>query len=103
MAAQRELKGALETLVDALPVLYRSAFVLRYVEGLSVKETAECLQISEEATKMRTHRARALLRRYLKERLGIISSEIFPLRQPVCDAVVAGAFQRLQAAAAQIE
>jgi RNA polymerase sigma-70 factor (ECF subfamily) len=98
MAAQVELKGVLETLVDALPVLYRSAFVLRYVEGLSVKETAECLQTSEEATKMRTHRARALLRRHLKERLGIVSSEIFPLRQPICDFVVAGTFRRLQAA-----
>jgi len=102
-AARGELKAALETLVDALPVPYRSAFVLRHVEGLSVKETAECLQITEEAAKMRTHRARASLKRYLRERLGIVSSEIFPLRQPVCDAVVAGAYQRLQRVDAQIE
>jgi RNA polymerase sigma-70 factor (ECF subfamily) len=95
-----ELKGALETLVDALPVAYRSAFVLRYVEGLSVKETAECLQISEEATKMRAHRARTLLRGYLRDRLGIVSSEIFPLHRPICDFVVAGTFRRLQTAGA---
>jgi RNA polymerase sigma-70 factor (ECF subfamily) len=96
--AQQELKAVLETLVDALPVSYRSVFVLRHVEGLSVKETAECLQISEEAVKMRSHRARALLKRHLKERLGIVSSEIFPLRLPVCDGVVAGTFQRLKGA-----
>jgi RNA polymerase sigma-70 factor, ECF subfamily len=101
LTAQRELKAALEMLIDALPVSYRSVFVLRYVEGLSVRETVECLQISEEAIKMRSHRARVLLKRYLKERLGVVSSDIFPLHQPVCDAVVAGTFGRLDAAARQ--
>jgi RNA polymerase sigma-70 factor, ECF subfamily len=96
--ARRQLRDAVEALVEALPVAYRSVFVLRYVEGLSVRETAECLQISEEATKMRAHRARALLRRSLKDRLGVVSSEIFPLRQPVCDAVVAGVFRQMAAA-----
>lgn len=98
VTAERELKAALETLVDALPLSYRSAFVLRYVEGLSVKETAQCLEISEEATKMRALRARALLRRYLKDRLGIVSGDVFPLLLPLCDRVVAGTFRRLDAA-----
>lgn len=98
VTAERELKAALETLVDALPLSYRSVFVLRYVEGLSVKETAQCLEISEEATKMRALRARALLRRYLKDRLGIVSGDVFPLLLPLCDRVVAGTFRRLDAA-----
>lgn len=101
IAAERELKAALEAAIDALPVLYRSVFVLRYVEGLTLRETAECLEISLEAAKMRSHRARALMRRYFKERLGIISSEIFPLRLPQCDRVVAGTFRRLDAARTQ--
>jgi RNA polymerase sigma-70 factor, ECF subfamily len=98
VTAERELKAALEILVDALPLSYRSVFVLRYVEGLSVKETAQCLEISEEATKMRALRARALLRRYLKDRLGIVSGDVFPLLLPRCDRVVAGTFRRLDAA-----
>jgi RNA polymerase sigma-70 factor (ECF subfamily) len=98
VTAERELKAALETLVDALPLSYRSVFVLRYVEGLSVKETAQCLEISEEATKMRALRARALLRRYLRDRWGIVSGDVFPLLLPLCDRVVAGTFRRLDAA-----
>jgi RNA polymerase sigma-70 factor (ECF subfamily) len=94
--AQRQLADTLERLIDHLPVPYRSAFVLRHVEGLSVRETAECLQISEETARMRTHRARALLRRYLKERLGVVSSEVFPLHQSICDAVVNSVFTSLQ-------
>jgi RNA polymerase sigma-70 factor, ECF subfamily len=92
MTADREIKAALEKVIDALPVPCRAVFVLRHVEGLSVKETAECLELSEEATKMRDHRARALLRRSLKDRFGIVSGEIFPLDLSLCDRVVAGTF-----------
>lgn len=95
MAADRELKAALEIAIDALPVSYRSVFVLRHAEGLSVKETAECLNLTEEAAKMRAHRARALLRRFLKRRFGIVSGQMFPLHLSICDSVVEGTFGRL--------
>ena len=97
-SAHSELRSALESLIDILPAAYRSVFVLRYAEGLSVKETAESLQISEEAVKMRSVRARGLLRRQLKQRLGVVSSEIFPLRRPICDTVVTEAFRRIRIA-----
>ena len=82
VTAERELKAALETLVDALPLLYCSMFVLRYVKGLSFKEKAQCPEIREEATKIRANRARALLKRYLKDRLGLVSANVFPLLLP---------------------
>ena len=44
----RELQSAIESAVDALPPLYRTVFVLREVEEMSVAETAECLGITEE-------------------------------------------------------
>lgn len=39
--------------------------MLREIEGLSTKECAEVLEISDSATKVRLHRARLLLREKL--------------------------------------
>ncbi len=47
--------------LDLLPAAQRAAVVLRDVEGLSIRETAEQLGISEAAVKMRLSRARAVL------------------------------------------
>lgn len=44
---------------------YRLPFVLHYVEGYSVRETADILQISEAAVRMRLLRSRRLLRKVL--------------------------------------
>lgn len=53
--------------VLALPTQYRMAVHLYYYEELSVAEIAAVLGKSEGAVKSRLFRARALLRRYLKE------------------------------------
>ena len=53
--------------VLALPAKYRTAVHLYYYEELSVAEIAAVLGKSEGAVKSRLFRARALLRRYLKE------------------------------------
>ena len=53
--------------VLALPAKYRMAVHLYYYEELSVAEIAAVLGKSEGAVKSRLFRARALLRRYLKE------------------------------------
>ncbi|MBH8569319.1 RNA polymerase sigma factor [Microvirga sp. STS02] len=57
-----ELREALEAAVQALPDKYRSVFVLREVEGLSVADTAGALQLSEANVKVRLLRAREQLR-----------------------------------------
>jgi RNA polymerase sigma-70 factor (ECF subfamily) len=48
--------------------MYREAFVLRYVEEMSVKEVAETIGQSEAATKSRILRARVALRDFLSKR-----------------------------------
>jgi RNA polymerase sigma-70 factor (ECF subfamily) len=68
--AARETARFVERAVQRLPVPYRSAFLLSQVEGLSTAETANALSIGEQATKMRLHRARAMLRRALAEATG---------------------------------
>src|SRR5262245_37591135 len=76
-AQATELKRLLESVIDGLPEIYRSAFVLREAEGLDTAEVAECLEISEEAVRTRLNRARTLLRRKLYERTGATSTSAF--------------------------
>jgi RNA polymerase sigma-70 factor (ECF subfamily) len=47
--------------VVALPEKYRQALILRHLEQLSLKETAQCLQSSIPAVKTRLFRARLML------------------------------------------
>lgn len=61
--AMAEMEHAITTLSPAL----RSVFVLRDVEGLTTSETAEALDITESAVKVRLHRARLLLREKLAD------------------------------------
>src|SRR5215467_7917636 len=78
MQAERSQLGQmLQAAVDALPETYRSVFVLREVEQLSTTETAESLELSEEAVKTRLHRSRALLRRELEKSLGPAITEAY--------------------------
>jgi len=83
-----ELRRLLEAAVDALPETYRTVFMLRDVEGLSTAETAEGLELGEEAVKTRLHRARALLRRTIADRLGAAGAMAFQFPAVRCDRVV---------------
>ncbi|MES1261897.1 MAG: RNA polymerase sigma factor [Acidobacteriota bacterium] len=97
-SCDRELKVVLERAIDALPDKYRSVFVLRTVEGLDGNETATVLGISIEAVKTRLHRSRALLRKELQRRAGIVAPQVFPFHLSRCDRVVAGVLGKIHAA-----
>jgi hypothetical protein len=58
------------------------------VEGFSTPETADALELGEEAVKTRQHPARAMLRREVLARAGSASIEAFTFYRPRCDAVV---------------
>ena len=94
-AARRELTGILEGAVDALPEIYRVVFMLREVEQLSTSEAAEVLELSEEAVKVRLHRARAMLRDGLFERVDQSLGQTFPFLGARCDRIVAAVMARL--------
>ncbi len=66
----RELRGVLDQAILKLPLDYRTVFVLRDVEGMSTRETANITQITEEAVKSRLRRARAFLRQEIAPYLG---------------------------------
>jgi RNA polymerase sigma-70 factor (ECF subfamily) len=64
-AVRAELSNALEGAIRELPREHRIVLLLRDVEGLSTRETAETLAIGQPAVKMRLHRARLALRERL--------------------------------------
>src|SRR5262245_45467623 len=94
-AYSRELGTLLEEAVDTLPETYRLVFMLRDVEGMSTKEAGESLELGEEAVKTRLHRARALIRRQITERMGDAAAESFQFHATRCDRVVAAVMARI--------
>jgi len=84
----RELGRLVEEAVDALPETYRAVFMLREVEGLSTAEAAEGLGVGEEAVKTRLHRAKAMMRQTLTDRLGASAPQAFQFHAVRCDRVV---------------
>jgi RNA polymerase sigma-70 factor (ECF subfamily) len=94
-AYDHELKVVLEGAIDSLPEIYRPVFILRSVEGLSVAETAACLDIGAEAVKTRLHRARFLLRKDLQRRAGAVTAQTFAFHLSRCDRVVEAVFRRI--------
>jgi RNA polymerase sigma-70 factor (ECF subfamily) len=65
-----ESRGYLDEAVKRLSPALRAVFVLRDIDGLSVRETAETLDISESAVKTRLLRARLQLREDLSNYFG---------------------------------
>jgi RNA polymerase sigma-70 factor, ECF subfamily len=96
-ASDGELRALLEEAVDGLPESFRTTFVLRSIEQLSVAETAEVLGIPEETVKTRHHRARERLQNALTDRIGGALPELFGFHRPRCDRVVANVLARVKA------
>lgn len=59
---RRETREMVRGLIDRLPTDYRTVLLLRDIEGLDTKETAELLGVTPNAAKIRLHRARLALR-----------------------------------------
>ncbi len=65
-----EAKQALERAIADLPEKLRVVFLLRDIEGLSIRETSEALTLTETAVKTRLLRARLQLREQLSAYFG---------------------------------
>lgn len=69
-AEQDELRDALQHAIRDLPLTYRTALVLRDIEGLTTREAAAAAGIGERALKSRLHQARLRIRAALDAPLG---------------------------------
>jgi RNA polymerase sigma-70 factor (ECF subfamily) len=89
----RELSTVLEKSIQNIPVMYRTVFILREVEGFSVFETAELLDITSTNVKVRLNRAKALLRSEIE---GFYTrTELFSFNLIYCDAMVYRVFDKI--------
>jgi RNA polymerase sigma-70 factor (ECF subfamily) len=78
LAGRREVRELIDRALTELDAKYRAVFVLRDIEGFSVKETADLLGISEANVKVRLLRARLALREKLTQVLGNEAARVFP-------------------------
>jgi len=85
-----ELRALLERAVDALPDGLKTVFVLREIQGLSVAETATCLELTEENVKVRLFRARAALKKTISDAFEGSVADLFGFHLVRCDRVVSG-------------
>lgn len=90
------MRIVLEAAIDRLPETYRAVFMLREIEEMSTTETADCLELSEEAVKVRLHRARALLRKDIYTQTGAATAEAFHFAGARCDRMVSVVLDRIQ-------
>lgn len=93
--AQRQILSLVERATDGLPDVYRSVFVARVIEGLSIEETADLLGVRPETVKTRLHRARVLVRKALDDQIGPVLLDAFPFAGRRCDRLTSAVMQRL--------
>ncbi len=91
----RELGKVLEKSLQNIPVNYRIVFVLREIEGFSVAETAELLNITPINVKVRLNRAKAQLQNEIEQ--FYTRSELYSFNQIYCDAMVQKVFEKINA------
>jgi len=95
-ASDAELRSIIEAAIDALPLVFRTVFVLRAVEQMNVADVAMALSIPDETVKTRYFRARQRLREQILERIEGVERQAFPFYLLRCDRVVAAVLSRLQ-------
>ena len=85
--AREQLRQLIERAVADLPDNFRSVFVLREIEGLSIEETADALDIPAATVKTRLHRARVRLQQALAPEVKGALCGSFPFAGADCAAL----------------
>ncbi len=86
----KELGHQIEKALSELPESYREVFSLREINGMSVSETSELLNISEGNVKVRLNRSKTMLREKLQQTYS--GQELFEFNLIYCDAMVKRVF-----------
>ena len=89
VATRGEFRRLMEARIDLLPDAFRSVFMLRAVEELSVEEVALALDVPEATVRTRFFRARALLREGLSRDVDVALGDAFSFDGERCDRIVA--------------
>ena len=95
-AASAETRRLIEARIDELPEAFRTVFVMRALEEMSVEEVAASLDIPEATVRTRFFRAKSLLRTSLSREIDHAFDEAFAFAGDRCDRIVEGVLARLQ-------
>jgi len=87
--AREQLRGIMERAVADLPDAFRTVFVLRDVEGLSIDETSDALDIPAATVKSRLFRARRKLQLSLAPEVRSALTGTFPFAGLDCERLTA--------------
>ncbi len=94
-AMRSEVRALMEACIDALPEAFRTVFMLRAVEEMSVEEVSAALGVPEATVRTRFVRARGLLREGLARDIDHALADAFSFDGARCDRIVAGVMARL--------
>ena len=89
-----ELKHVLEEALVQVPEKYRMVFTLRELNGMSITETSEALDISESNVKVRHKRAKVMLQREIRKMYT--PEEIFEFNLIYCNRIVSNVLVRIR-------
>jgi RNA polymerase sigma-70 factor (ECF subfamily) len=90
-----EVRALIERKLGELPAAFRTVFVMRELEEMTVEETAHCLGIPEATVRSRLFRARGLLRASLEREVGLAMQDVFSFAGARCDRIVAAVLDRI--------
>jgi RNA polymerase sigma-70 factor (ECF subfamily) len=93
-----EIRRLVERKIDELPAAYRTVFMLREVEDLTVEETAAALDIPPATVRSRLFRAKAHLREALTQEMDVATQDVFGFDGERCDRIVRTVLARIAAA-----
>jgi len=89
----RELGRIIENALFSIPLNYRIVFSLREINGLSVSQTADLLNISDANVKVRLNRAKAMLKREIEKKYS--PGELFEFNLIYCDPMVDDVMEKI--------
>ena len=96
MLLRAQTRRLIERNIDALPEGYRTVFVLREVEDLTVEETAAALDIPAATVRTRLFRAKARLRESLAQQMDVATQDAFGFDGERCDRIVRTVLDRIE-------
>lgn len=96
-ASRAEMRRLMEARIDELPELFRTVFMLRAVEEMTVEEVAAALAIPEATVRTRFFRARAQLRESLSRDMDFALEDAFSFDGARCDRIVASVLAEVEA------
>jgi RNA polymerase sigma-70 factor (ECF subfamily) len=82
---EKERKEILEKVIKQLPEKYRSVFIFKEVDGMSIDETSAALGISKVNVKVRLHRAKSMLKNLIHDITDV--SNLFTFGNERCERV----------------